>query len=163
MAKMQQFELEITEREDRDDDPTVGEPFEVWIPGYEDDEGYEREEGHWLVVQPPTLSRFMMLLMAYEGAEEDMQVASTAMQLIFSCIDAGERIHIRRRFNSDDDPLRLDDLSGIIPMMTESWSTRPTKKPSGSSSSPPKRGRASTPKRPSKAATSSANSTSDDS
>lgn len=151
MAKMKQFQIAIEEKSDRkDDDPRVGEPFEIDLPGYDDPDGPYFVDGREIVMQPPRLSKFMMLQVQYETSDDNQfELASAASAFVFSCMGSEDRTYLRRRFNNENDPLHLDTLGNIISAMTEEWSARPTKRSTGSSSSQRKRGTASTEKQPS--------------
>ena len=161
MAKMQQFDLEVSNRVDRDSDPEVGEAFKINIPPFvredEDGEEYEAVEGRSVVLNPPNLSRFMSLQVSYELSDSLWEISSGATALIHSCLSPEDRAYVRRRFNNPEDPFDLGSMAEIIKVMMETWSARPTKKASGSSSSAGKRGSGSTPKRRSEDETSSEN------
>lgn len=167
MAKREQFDLELDKRANRDDDPRVDDPFDITLPPYmeEDENGeeYEVTEGKTITVNPPRVTRFILLQAQYESSADALELASSATALIYSCLDTEGRSYIRRRFNDDDDPFGLSALNDMIELMMETWSTRPTKSASGSSSSPAKRGQGSTPKQRDTDGTTSENSTSDDS
>ena len=158
MAK-QQFTLEIAKRADRDSDPAVGEAFEIVMPPYtevtDDGREYEVTEGRTLQFQPPGLSRFMSLSVQYELSDGPFDLVSSATALLHSCLNASDRAYVRRRFNDANDPFGLDNMSDMLEYMMETWSSRPTKKASGSSPSRAKRTSTSTPKQPSQDETSS--------
>lgn len=174
MAKPQQFHLEVASRVDRDSDPSVGEPFDLDIPPFlkpEFDPQYEDEEdpypnheagdvivqGREIEFEPPILSQFLMMQVTYESSDNILDMSSSMMVLIMSCMNDDDKRYIRRRFNDRDDPFGFEQMSGIVTIMMETWSTRPTKKASGSSSSPQTSGRASTRKQPARAVTTSEN------
>lgn len=161
MAKPQQFTLEIGKRASRDSDPAVGDPFEIIMPPFteEDDEGNERTlvEGRTLKFAPPNLSRFMSLQISYELSESQFDIISNATAMLYSGLKNDDRAYVRRRFNNPEDPFGLDNIADMVMLMMETWSARPTKKASGSSSSRAKRGSTSTPEQPSPEETSSEN------
>lgn len=154
MAKRKQFEIALGERDSlkSDDNPLVGEPIEITIPDYEDDE--VSIPGRTLTLNPPRLHKFLMLSAQYESAGDRLfDTMSIATQFVMETLSSEDGRYVRRRFNDEDDPFGLDALAEIIQTFSEEWSTRPTEKSSGSSSSPTKRGSASTGKQPSQDAT----------
>lgn len=159
MAKMQQFDLEVKSRVDKDSDPPVGDPFTINIPPFidEDDDDHVIVDGRPVTFKPPRLSRFLMLSVSYETGEKIWEITSGATALVFSCLNSEDKSYLRRRFNDEDDPFDLGAMADIVQIMMETWSARPTKRASGSSSSRGKRGSASTPKQPSQEETSSEN------
>lgn len=154
MAKRKQFEIALGERDalKSDDNPLVGEPIEITIPDYEDDE--VSIPGRTLTLNPPRLHKFLMLSAQYESAGDRLfDTMSIATQFVMETLSSEDGRYVRRRFNDEDDPFGLDALADIIQTFSEEWSTRPTGKSSGSSSSHTKRGSASTEKQPSQDAT----------
>lgn len=149
MAKRKQFEIALGERDSlkSDDNPLVGEPIDITVPDYEDDE--VSIAGRTLTLNPPRLHRFLMLSAQWEAAGDRLwDSMSLATQFVMETLSDEDARYVRRRFNDESDPFNLDSLSEIIQTFTEEWSTRPTEKSSGSSSSPTKRGSASTEKQP---------------
>lgn len=154
MAKRKQFEIALGERDSlkSDDNPLVGEPIEITIPDYEDTE--VSIPGRTLTLHPPRLHKFLMLSAQYESAGDRLfDTMSLATQFVMETLSPEDGRYVRRRFNDEDDPFGLDALAEIIQTFSEEWSTRPTEKSSGSSSSHTKRGSASTGKQPSQDAT----------
>lgn len=157
MAKRKQFEIALGERDNlkSDDNPRVGDPIEITIPDYEDDE--ISIAGRTLVLNPPRLHRFLMLSAQWESAGDRLfDTMSLATQFVMETLSDEDARYVRRRFNDEDDPFGLEALSSIIETFTEEWSARPTERSSGSSSSRSRSGSGSTAKRLSQDETTSA-------
>lgn len=82
-------------------------------------------------------------------SNQKMTVANMGVfiEFIFNCMDPKTQIYFRQRLMDPDDPFGLDGDGGLMDIfksLTEEWSARPTKSPSGSQPARRATGRAST-------------------
>jgi hypothetical protein len=82
-------------------------------------------------------------------ANQKMTVANMGIfiEFIFNCMDEPTGAYFKQRLMDPDDPFELDGAGGLMDIfkaLTEEWSARPTKSPSGSQPARRSTGRAST-------------------
>jgi hypothetical protein len=70
-------------------------------------------------------------------ANQKMNVANMGVfiEFIFNCMDPKTQVYFRQRLMDPEDPFGLDGPGGLMDIfknLTEEWSARPTKQPSGS-------------------------------
>lgn len=82
-------------------------------------------------------------------SNQKMTVANMGVfiEFIFNCMAPETQLYFRKRLMDTDDPFGLDGEGGLMDIfktLTEEWSARPTKSPSGSQPARRATGRAST-------------------
>lgn len=103
-------------------------------------------DGEEFTAYPPTPAQYAYHVREQASGDPSRQIAGI-INFLDMLLDEQGRKRFEERLLDRDDDFDLDEVSEVIQGLVEEWSSRPTSKASGSSSSPNGGGRTSTGKR----------------
>lgn len=99
----------------------------------------------------PGDGQFALFMANTERRKTDQVKVAALIDFFFSIFDEADQKHFQARLWDRNDPFDIESEGGIndiVDGLVKEWSARPTQRPAGSTTSPPKTGRSSTRRTP---------------
>ena len=94
----------------------------------------------------PSNGQLAVLLASISSTQSWTHQVAGVINFFDAVLDEDSSAYVTRRLLDRRDQFGIDEVQAIIEWLVEEWSARPTPSPSGSTPSPPKGGRKSTPR-----------------